>query len=142
MTVDLTAFGMPDCYERLTVEPSPEGNYVVACLPFFTYGIQFGDLVEVREPESVFGRVLKRSGFRTLRIAFSDQPTAGQGHEALHARFIGIRLPHEWHGARYVSVLIRCLAEQERALSCVEDAIQDGKLHWEVDPEPFAAGGA
>jgi hypothetical protein len=54
MTVSLAPFGMPDRYERLVVEASPDGDNVVACPPFFSYGIQFGDLVRVREPGNEF----------------------------------------------------------------------------------------
>ena len=89
VTVDLTPFQMPGRVERLVAAQSADGNYVITCLPFFTYGIQFGDLVQVVEPERAFERVLARSGLRVLRVAFtekeeavespeSDQPEAGE----------------------------------------------------------------
>jgi hypothetical protein len=138
MTVNLAPFGMPDRYERLVVVPSSEGNYVVACLPFFTYGIQFGDLVELRRPGNAFERVLKCAGLRTLRFAFSDPARADEAHEELHGKFVASGLPHEWHGAGYLAVLLRNLGDQERALRCLGEFAEEGNGCWEVDPEPFA----
>jgi hypothetical protein len=136
MMVDLASFGMPGRYERLIVVPSPTGNYVVACLPFFSYGIQFGDLVKVRRPGKAFERVLKCGGLRTLRFAFDELTRAAEAHEELHRRIIATRLPHEWHGAGYLAVLLRNLRDQKRALASLAEFADDGS--WEVDPEPFA----
>lgn len=138
MTVNLAPFGMPDRYERLIVEPSPEGNYVVACLPFFTYGIQFGDLVELGEPDHEFKRVLKGAGVRTLRFAFNDSTRAEKAHEELHGKFIASGLPHEWHGSGYLAVLLRSARDQKRALNWLGKFVENGDGAWEVDPEPFA----
>ena len=138
MTVSLAPFGMPDRYERLIVVPSPEGHYVVACLPFFTYNIQFGDLVELREPANEFERVLRRAGLRTLRFAFNDQARADEAHEELHGKVIASGLLHEWHGAGYLAVLLRNVRDQERALACVREFVEEGNVCWEVDPEPFS----
>jgi hypothetical protein len=135
MTVNLAPFGMPDHYEQLIVVPSPAGNHVVACLPFFSYGIQFGDLVELREPGSVFERVLRPAGSRTLRFAFNDESCADDAHDELHRKLVATGLPHEWHGSGYLAVLLRNLRDQERALACLANSIEDGS--WEVDPEPF-----
>jgi hypothetical protein len=138
MTVSLAPFGMPDRYERLIIVPSPEGNHVVACLPFFTYGIQFGDLVELREPGNEFKRVLKCAGLRTLRFAFNDPTRDDDAHEELHGKFVASGLPHEWHGAGYLAVLLRNVGDQERALTCLGVFAEEGNGCWEVDPEPFA----
>jgi hypothetical protein len=138
MIVDVGPFGMPGCVERLVVEPSPAGGFVVACLPFFSYGIQFGDLVEVQERGQVFERVVKSSGLRTLRIAFRKKDTARHRHERIHGELVKSGLPHEWRGFGYVSVLVRDLSDQERALSCVADDVRDGTVSWEVDPAPFS----
>jgi hypothetical protein len=136
MTVDLAPFGMPGRYERLIVAPSPEGNYVVACLPFFSYGIQFGDLVELRQPGNAFERVLKCAGLRTFRFAFNEPTRAAEAHAELHGRVLDSRLPHEWHGAGYLAVLLRNLRDQEHAVACLGGFADNGS--WEVDPEPFA----
>jgi hypothetical protein len=138
MTVSLAPFGMPDRYERLIVVPSPQGNYVVACLPFFSYGIRFGDLVELREPGKEFERVLKGAGLRTLRFGFNDPARADEAHKTLHSKLVASGLPHEWHGAGYLAVLLRNVADQERALSCLEEFANVDCGRWEVDPEPFA----
>jgi hypothetical protein len=142
VTVDLAAFGMPGRSERLVAVPAVDGHYVVACLPFFTYGIQFGDLVQVREPGRAFERVLRPSGLRTFRVAFADRAAAGECHVDLHTRIARAGLPCEWHGAGYAAVLIRDVGDQERALSCIAAAVQDGRVQWEVDPQPFAADAA
>src|SRR5258708_27044538 len=119
MTVSLAPFGMPNRYERLVVVPSPEGNHVVACLPFFSYGVQFGDLVKLRRPGNAFERVLKCAGLRTLRFAFNEPTRADEAHGELHRKVIATRLPHEWHAAGYLAVLLRGLRDQELALACL-----------------------
>jgi hypothetical protein len=101
VNVDLTAFGMPGCIERLAVAHSSGCAFVVACLPFFTYGIQFGDLIAVRKPEMVFDRGIKPRRLRALRLAFNDKKLGGQHHEEIHGRLIGRGLSHEWHGSGY-----------------------------------------
>ena len=68
MTVSLAPFGMPDRYERLIVAPSPEGHYVVACLPFFSYGIQFGDLVEMKVPGNEFEARVEACGVENAAV--------------------------------------------------------------------------
>lgn len=128
---------MPNRREQLVVVASPQGNYVVSCLPFFTYGIQFGDLVEIRTPGNEFHRVLKAAGLRTLRFAFSDLNIAQRAHEELHRRFLASSLLHEWHGSGYLAVLLRDIGDQERALNCLDALIEKDIGHWEVDPEPF-----
>jgi hypothetical protein len=128
---------MPGRYERLIVQPSPDGNYVVACLPFFSYGIQFGDVVELGEPDHEFKRVLKESGLRTLRFAFNDAARAENAHEELHGRLIASGLPHEWHGAGYLAVLLRSAGDQNLALICLGKFVDNGDGVWEVNPEPF-----
>lgn len=136
MTVSLAPFGMPDRYERLVVVPSPEGNHIVACLPFFTYGIQFGDLVRLRRPDNAFERVLKWAGLRTLRFAFNDPARGDEAHAELHGKVIATGLPHEWLGAGYLAILLRNLRDQDRALACLAGFADDGS--WEIDPEPFS----
>ena len=85
--VDLAQFGMPGRYERLVLDPSPAGNHVVACLPFFTYGIQFGDHVAVRDDGS-FSHVIAASGLRTFRVALKEATAGRLSHERLHERTI------------------------------------------------------
>ena len=138
MTVSLASFGMPDRYERLIIVPSPTGDYVVACLPFFSYGIQFGDFVTIQQPGNVFERVLKSSGLRTLRFAFTSPSIADEHHEQLHGKVVASGLPHEWHGSGYVAVLLRHLQDQEIALNCLASAIESGEGCWEVDPKPYS----
>jgi hypothetical protein len=137
MVVDLAQFEMPDRFERLVVTPSPLGNYVVACLPFFTYGINFGDWVELREPGKEFVRILEKCGLRTLRIAVYDDSIAEAMHKELHRKLIDASFPHEWHRCGYVAILIRDKDDQSRAMQLFESVIEDEVACWEVDPEPF-----
>lgn len=138
MTVDLEPFGMVNRCERLAVAPAPAGNYTVACLPFFTYGIHYGDIVEVEETSNEFLRVVKDAGLRTLRFAFNDLNFAVQSHEKLHGELVAADLVHEWHGAGYLAVLIRSVEDQNRALSCLGEFASEPWGSWEVDSEPFA----
>ena len=133
--VDLAQFGMPGRYERLVLDPSPAGNHVVACLPFFTYGIQFGDHVAVRDDGS-FSHVIAASGLRTFRVALKEATAGRLSHERLHERIAVTGLPHERHGADYVAVLLRGHEDQEQVRASLGDLINE--LECEVDPEPFA----
>ena len=135
--VDLSEFGIAGRFEQLNVEPSPIGHYVVACLPFFTYGIHFGDLIEVCDTGRRFVRVRSRSGLRTMRIAINEQKKSAELHQSLHAAIVNSGLPHEFHGAGYACVLLRCIEDQDRVLSCLKAAISNDQICWEVDSEPF-----
>jgi hypothetical protein len=137
MVVDLSRFGMQGRFEHLTILSSPAGGYVVACLPFFTRGIAFGDLVAVEGPENRFCHVVERSGLRTLRAAFTDQSLAEKDHPELHQVIYEMGHPHEWHGSGYLAVLIRSLADQQQVADGLNKWIADGTLLCEVDPEPF-----
>jgi hypothetical protein len=138
MVVDLTPFDMPGRFERLVVTPSPSGNHVVVCLPFFTYGINFGDWVEMREPGNEFVRVLEKSGLKTIRVAFHEDSIAETMHEELHGKLNGTSLPHEWHRPTYLAVLIRDEDDQRLALSIFQSAIEDDLICWELDPDVMA----
>ena len=140
MTVSLAPFGMPDRYERLIIVPSPIGDYVVACLPFFTYGVQFGDHVRIRQPGNLFERVLRPCGLRTFRFAFNDPAEGDSSHEELRSKMVASGLPHEWRGSGFVAVLLKNHADQVRLLSLLTEYLEDGRGRWEVDPEPFVKG--
>jgi hypothetical protein len=139
MTVDLAPFELPERFERLVIVPSPKGNYVVACLPFFSYGIQFGDLVRLQQPGNRFDCVLESSNLRTIRIAFNHEKDVDSVHEELHGRIVTAGLPHEWYGSGYVAVLLRDVQDENRVLSLVDDLVGSGIVCWEVDPEPFGS---
>lgn len=138
MTVDLEPFGVPNSSERLAVLPVDGGNYVVTCLPFFTTGIQFGDLVELRASDNEFVRVLMSAGLRTLRFSFGDTGSPAEAFETIDGRIAASGLPVEWHGTDHVAILLQDERDQERALSCLAEFISDSYGDLEIDPEPFA----
>ena len=137
MDVDLSNHGMKGRVEKIWVMPNENGDYVVACLPFFCYGIQFGDLVATGAPEVTFRSVIRSVGLRTMRVAFVESAIAKEQHEAVHARLIESRLTHEWHRVEYVAILLRGPGDQEAALAALEPQITKGLVQWEVDPLPF-----
>jgi hypothetical protein len=135
--VDLSRYGMEGRIERVWAEPSPIGNYVVASLPFFSYGIHFGDLIEVDSGSNAFHRVIKPSGLRTMRVAFVDREVGERRHQAIHEGLARSRLVHEWHGYGYVAVLLRNVDDQRTALAVFDLEVSTGEVEWEVDPQPF-----
>lgn len=138
ITVDLSDFGKPGYVERLLVHPSPEGGFVIGCLPFFTYGIQFGDLVAVRKRDMTFKHVVNQCGLRAFRMAFRDKAVGNQRHEEIHGRVIKTGFLHEWLAPGYCSILVRNAGDQAAILATLDDIIRDDTVCWEVDPEPFS----
>lgn len=106
----------------------------MACLPFFTYGICYRDVVTIDSNHLVTG-VLEKSGHRALRVALvTDHPDRDQLHELLHGSTIEAGLPHEWLQGTYLAVDLPPGTDPTAALEKIPEAsAQTGTLHWEID---------
>lgn len=68
---DLSNAGMPGCWEQLWVKQIGPDEFVICCIPFFTYGIALGDHVRtagVHGRRYVISSVVQRSGHRIVRM--------------------------------------------------------------------------
>ena len=138
VVVDLTPFQMPGRTEELWCHEVEPGQLVVSCLPFFTRGIAFGDLVSAEAPDYVFKAVIRRSGLRSLRACFPDRAVAQAHHDTVHAALSRLPHPHEWHGAGYFAVLMPTPEAEAEIRQALAPFLEDGRLVWEIDPEPAA----
>ncbi|MBZ6261191.1 DUF4265 domain-containing protein, partial [Streptomyces olivaceus] len=90
--------------EQLWTRQLTEDTFEVACLPFFTYGICYRDVVTIDSNHLLTG-VVRKSGHRTLRVALIAEHTdRDQIHELLHGKAVDADLPHEWLQGTYLAV--------------------------------------
>lgn len=138
--VDLAPFGIADRFEELWCHEAAPGEFVVSCLPFFTYGIAFGDVIAAEPPGFAFKSVLHRSCLLTFRGCFSDPDSAAKRHEEVHAALSRLRHPHEWHGRGYVAALLPNPEAVHEILHALASFVEDGSLIWEIDPKERSEG--
>jgi len=67
LQVDLAVHGLPGRYEQLWCSTVASGGYRLCCVPFFTYGMALGDILEANRDGLVTG-VIERSGHKNLRL--------------------------------------------------------------------------
>ena len=99
-------------YENLWASRINENRYRIESIPFFIYGVSLGDIVIVTpddEGHLQFGRVVKRSGHRTLRArsdgliknaarrkkVVTSLKRLGSDVEVLRSRLLAINVPSE-----------------------------------------------
>ncbi|MFE4687225.1 DUF4265 domain-containing protein [Streptomyces sp. NPDC056721] len=82
--------------EQLWTRQITDDRFEVACLPFFTYGICYRDVV-ITDSNHLVASVVQKSGHRILRVAFvAEHQGRDQLHELLHSKVLETALPHEW----------------------------------------------
>ncbi|MFJ8274428.1 DUF4265 domain-containing protein [Streptomyces sp. NPDC094154] len=119
--------------EQLWTRQLAPDRFEVACLPFFTYGICYRDVVTV-DSNHLVTAVLEKSGHRTLRVALVvDHPDRDQLHELLHAKVVEADLPHEWLQGTYLAVDLPPGTDPTALVKTLEAPAQTGALHWEID---------
>ncbi|SEN17360.1 DUF4265 domain-containing protein [Actinacidiphila rubida] len=120
--------------EQLWTRQLASDQFEVVCLPFFTYGICYRDVVTI-DSNHLVSRVLEKSGHRTLRVALViDHPDREQLHELLHGSTVEAGLPHEWLQGTYLAVDLPPGTDPTAALvKILEASAQTGALHWEID---------
>ncbi|MFE9923966.1 DUF4265 domain-containing protein [Streptomyces sp. NPDC005774] len=116
--------------EQLWTRQLTEDRFEVACLPFFTYGICYRDVVTI-DSNHLVTAVIHKSGHRTLRVALVADH--GQVHELLHGKAVDTGLPHEWLQGTCLAVDLPPGANEARLIEALEPLAQAGALHWEVD---------
>ncbi|MER8015164.1 DUF4265 domain-containing protein [Streptomyces griseoluteus] len=125
--------GLDGRREQLWTRRLTEDTFEVACLPFFTYGICYRDIVSI-DRNHLVDKVLRKSGHRTLRVALvADHVARDQTHEFLHGRAVDAGLPHEWLQGTYLAVDLPPGTDVAPFVETLEPLAQAGALSWEID---------
>ncbi|WP_333775895.1 DUF4265 domain-containing protein [Streptomyces sp. IBSBF 3136] len=119
--------------EQLWTHQLTEDTFEVACLPFFTYGICYRDVVTI-DRNHLLTKVVRKSGHRTLRVALVlKHADRNQAHELLHGKVVDTGLPHEWLQGTYLAVDLPPGADEGPFIEALEPLAHAGVLHWEID---------
>ncbi|MEK6719842.1 MAG: DUF4265 domain-containing protein [Chloroflexota bacterium] len=104
--VDLQAHDLPGHWEQLWVRRLQDETFQLCCIPFYTYGLSLGDIVEATSDDGgavVLRRLVRASGHRTVRAALrrnAPEPV----HSALHEIVSDLGVPHEWKAGGFVAI--------------------------------------
>ncbi|RLU79741.1 hypothetical protein CTZ27_36555 [Streptomyces griseocarneus] len=119
--------------EQLWTRQITDDGFEVVCLPFFTYGICYRDVVTI-DSNHLVSAVVHKSGHRTLRVALVIKHyNRDQLHELLHGKVAEADLPHEWLQGTYLAVDLAPGADPATLVAALEPLAQAGALHWEID---------
>ncbi|GAA4079560.1 DUF4265 domain-containing protein [Streptomyces hundungensis] len=123
----------PGWREQLWTRQLAVDRFEIACLPFFSYGICYRDVVTV-DNNHLVSAVVQKSGHRTLRVAFiAEHHDWCQLHELLHDTVTEASLSHEWLQGTYLAVDLAPGADETDLVAVLEPSAQAGALHWEID---------
>lgn len=119
--------------EQLWTRQLADDRFEVACLPFFSYGICYRDVVTI-DSNHLVASVVQKSGHRTLRVALvTGHHDRNQLHEHLHGKVVEAALPHEWLQGTYLSVDLPPGTDPAALVEALEPSARAGALHWEID---------
>lgn len=119
--------------EQLWTRRLDENRFEVTCLPFFTLGICYLDVVTI-DSNHLVTSVVQKSGHRTLRVALAvEHLDRDRLHELVHGKVVEAALPHEWLQGTYLSVDLPPGADPAALTEVLKAPAQTGALHWEID---------
>jgi len=119
---DLSAAGIDDGLEQLWAKQVGPTQFVLCCIPFFTYGLALGDVVETeaaRGKQYVVRRVVNSAGHRVLRIwlARASQPE----RQDILAQVVSHGFLHEWSSDNLLAIDVPPGCEMEDFLKFLSD---------------------
>ncbi|NGN70192.1 DUF4265 domain-containing protein [Streptomyces sp. A7024] len=119
--------------EQLWTRQIAEDRFEIACLPFFTHGISYRDVVTI-DSNHLVSAVVQKSGHRILRVALvAGYRNRDQLHALLHSKVAEADLPHEWLQGTYLAVDLAPGTDPAPLIAALESPAQEGALHWEID---------
>jgi hypothetical protein len=135
--LDLSPHGAPGQYEQIWTRTDDQQLFQICCIPFFTYGISLGDTLQI-DPGTGAHTIRRKSGHRTIRLAFLSDTAAHEQHDQLHDTITGkLGCLAEFHGPHYAAI---DLAEDHQApalINALTPLKNTGELTWEwADPQP------
>ena len=104
--------------------------FQVCCIPFFTYGIALGDLIEV-DRDSRVASIVHRSGRRVIRVACKGRAEAQIHHEWLHDLLVSSGVLHEFSSSGYVSIDIENEGQADALVSTLQPRVETALIMWE-----------
>jgi hypothetical protein len=107
-------------------------EFVICCIPFFTYGIALGDTVRT-DAEHYVCEVVKKAGHRNLRVAVADPSRAREFHIPLHDKIVGSGLLTEWLSPGYVAVDLPPGTPEDELVAWLEKRKVQGEIEYEID---------
>jgi hypothetical protein len=122
---DLSQWGL-DGWEQLWAKQTRSDEFIICCIPFFTYGIALGDTVRtatIKGMDYVVSEVRARSGRRVVRLWFKNAMVDGRSevsecvrkHSLLHEvnvnDLMAIDIPDDAATARAVCATIEKTAK-------------------------------
>jgi hypothetical protein len=128
--VPLEQFGRsPGTFEEILAKNMGGAKLKICCIPFFTYGVSLGDIVEVDANGKI--KVVEQGGRAVVRFLVDPRVDVEEMHCLLHDWVETIGRDYEWHAAGYLAVDV----EKPDAVpnwNIVEKLIQAGGVYAEV----------
>ncbi len=113
--------------EQLFARQLQPYRFELCCIPFFTYGLALGDVVETDDDYTITG-VVEPSGRKTVRVWFGDT-LLPRDDVADSARVLGALV--EWSSTNLLAVSAPDEATADRLVERLEAWSDDG-LIWEL----------
>ena len=133
---DLSSSGMPGRWEQLWARQLDGNRFRLCCIPFFAYGLAFGDEVTTKrtsESGHVIEDVVRPSDRTAVRVAI----LAEAGREGVARLLVeGVRSSgcvHEWHSERYLAIDCRAKSAQLALLISLLTPLEaEGLIEFEM----------
>jgi len=127
---DFSNVELQDHWEQLWAEQVGAYEFVLCCIPFFTYDLSLGDRVHTYsagEREYVIESVLERSQRRVYRLWLEG--ASEEGRLAVKSFLQTRSLLHEWRSDDFVAFDV---ASDEPAVKDIEPAINDLRSRFKI----------
>jgi hypothetical protein len=131
---DLENFGLPGKVEQLWARRIEHCRFEICCIPFFTYGIALGDIVET-DHEYAIQKVVGRGNHRTLRVAVANRQELEEIHRLIHEHLVAAALSHEWYAAGYVAVDLTGGQAKDKIIPLLDELARRGDISYEIDED-------
>lgn len=129
---DLGNYGMPGRIEQLWVRKLSDNTFQLCCIPFFTYGVALGDIVET-DDNLFFRRVASKEGHKILRGAVINKEKVVELHELIHNYLEQLALSNEWYAPGYFAVDLPSINQDEELFIFMQKLADTGDLSYEID---------
>jgi hypothetical protein len=129
---DLADHGLAGRMEQLWARKIDNNTFEICCIPFFTYGIALGDMVET-DSGYFIRRVTEKGGHRTLRGAVANKGKVDDLHESIHRYLDRIGLMYEWYAPGYFAVDLPSPLRDDEIVPFLQGLATTGDLSYEID---------
>jgi hypothetical protein len=129
---DLSQNEMKGHHEQIWAKKINDYQFVICCIPFFTYGISLGDIVQTDNDYIIQNKILS-AGHRTLRIAVANKAHLDQLHISIHEWAENTNFLYEWYASGYLAIDLPPNTHLD--ISFLEYLEQKGELSFEIDEQ-------